>query len=236
MTQQERSVRTRRAIVEAAGAIFAEKGFNGATIADVYTRLGLTKGAFYYYFDSKEMLAQAVVDSQLYEDGNYPLVPRDSRLQELVDAGMVFAHRIRRDPMVQGGIRLSIEHGLDEACRRKPFAAWLDHDRQALVDAKAHGELQPHVEPADVAMLFVGAFSGVQLLSEVMAGRVDLERRISIMLQYVMPSLAVPSILAKLDLGADRGARVLRELEELADLERLDGARLPVGRQEAAAS
>ncbi|MFJ3928305.1 ScbR family autoregulator-binding transcription factor [Streptomyces sp. NPDC090022] len=215
MTQQERSARTRRLIVEAAGAVFAEKGFNGATIADVYQRVGLTKGAFYYYFTGKEDLARAVLGSQTGGVLVFPLVPRTTRLQELVDGGMVFAHQIRSDTTVQGSLRLSLERGAHELDRRRPYEDWIAHNRMALSRAKDAGELHSHVDPETVAQLLVGAFSGIQVLSEVLSGWSDLEERISVMLQHILPTIALPGPLAQLDMSCTRGQRVLDELQRI---------------------
>jgi len=48
-------------IVEAAFEVFAEKGFAAARLDDIAARAGVSKGALYLYFDTKEALFQAVV-------------------------------------------------------------------------------------------------------------------------------------------------------------------------------
>jgi AcrR family transcriptional regulator len=55
------SARQRR-ILETAAAEFAEHGFRHASLNHVIEALGLSKGVFYYYFDSKADLFAAVVD------------------------------------------------------------------------------------------------------------------------------------------------------------------------------
>jgi AcrR family transcriptional regulator len=47
---------TRRRVLEAALALFAERGFEETTMRDVARRAGLATGAAYYYFASKEEL------------------------------------------------------------------------------------------------------------------------------------------------------------------------------------
>lgn len=46
--------RRRDEVLDAAAAVFAEKGFHDATTRDIADRLGLLPGSLYYYFDSKE--------------------------------------------------------------------------------------------------------------------------------------------------------------------------------------
>lgn len=53
---------TRNRILEVATRLILERGFAGTTIDDVIAQAGLTKGAFFYHFDSKDHLARAVID------------------------------------------------------------------------------------------------------------------------------------------------------------------------------
>ncbi|MBO4258631.1 TetR family transcriptional regulator [Streptomyces griseorubiginosus] len=62
MARQERAVRTRRTILEAAGAVCGEHGYPSTTIAMVLTPAEATKGALSFPFPSKESLARAVPD------------------------------------------------------------------------------------------------------------------------------------------------------------------------------
>src|SRR5512139_3840989 len=52
----------RRQILETAAAEFSEHGFRHASLNHVIEALDLSKGVFYYYFDSKADLFGAVVD------------------------------------------------------------------------------------------------------------------------------------------------------------------------------
>ena len=57
----ERGRRTLRAILDAATAEFAEKGFHDASISQITQRAGVALGSFYTYFDSKEAVFKALV-------------------------------------------------------------------------------------------------------------------------------------------------------------------------------
>lgn len=52
----------KRRIVEAAMEVIAERGCASMTIDDIAKKLGVTKGAIYWYFDSKEDLFGAVLN------------------------------------------------------------------------------------------------------------------------------------------------------------------------------
>jgi len=54
--------RTRRSILDAARAVFANKGFNGANVNEIVAEAGTTKPMIYYHFGSKEGLFAAVLE------------------------------------------------------------------------------------------------------------------------------------------------------------------------------
>src|SRR5687768_10451770 len=56
---------TRQRILEAAGRRFKEDGIDGAGVATVMSEAGLTNGAFYAHFASKEDLVANVLADQL---------------------------------------------------------------------------------------------------------------------------------------------------------------------------
>ena len=61
-TQAQRRERTRAALIAAARTMFAELGYAGAAREDIVERAGVTRGAMYHHFTSKEALFQAVFE------------------------------------------------------------------------------------------------------------------------------------------------------------------------------
>jgi TetR/AcrR family transcriptional regulator, transcriptional repressor for nem operon len=58
---EEHKRKTRKRILDAAAAVFRERGIEQTSVADVMQRAGLTHGGFYAHFKSKEeLLAEAV--------------------------------------------------------------------------------------------------------------------------------------------------------------------------------
>jgi AcrR family transcriptional regulator len=53
--------------LEAAQALFNEKGFENTSVDDIVQRMGVAKGLFYYYFKSKEDLLQITVERLIDE-------------------------------------------------------------------------------------------------------------------------------------------------------------------------
>lgn len=52
--KRQKRDRRRRELLDAAAAVFAEKGYYAATMQDIAARLGMRPGSLYHYFRSKE--------------------------------------------------------------------------------------------------------------------------------------------------------------------------------------
>jgi TetR/AcrR family transcriptional regulator len=110
--------RSRSAILDAAEAVFAERGFEGAAMAAIGSAAGLSRGAPGYFFGSKEQLYRAVL-GRLFEisgetvggavpDANLPESMADAigRLTTFVDERPAFL-RILEWEALSGDRRLS---------------------------------------------------------------------------------------------------------------------------------
>lgn len=65
LTREESRAATRARLLEAAGEVFAERGFYGAAVEEITARAGFSRGAFYSNFGSREDLFLAVLDAHL---------------------------------------------------------------------------------------------------------------------------------------------------------------------------
>lgn len=97
MTKQQRGEETRTHILDAAGELFARRGYDATSVDDICARAKVTKGAFYHHFATKhEVFIElrdrwlAELDSQLASaDANSATVPQ--QLQRMAEmAGLVF--------------------------------------------------------------------------------------------------------------------------------------------------
>ncbi|MFI6935418.1 ScbR family autoregulator-binding transcription factor [Streptomyces sp. NPDC050287] len=214
MAKQDRAIRTRRNILLAAAKVFEEHGYQAATISEILTSAGVTKGALYFHFKSKEELALGVLDAQ---DSQFAVPDRPCKLQELVDVVMLHAHRLQSDPMVRAGVRLAMDQTATGLDRTGPFLRWVELSRELLEKAQAQGELLPHVVPARTSEVFVGSFAGVQSMSQAFSNYQDLMARASELLRHLLPTVAQPYVTASLHLSASRGAEVYQETQRLVE-------------------
>jgi AcrR family transcriptional regulator len=194
--KQERALRTRQQILEAAAQAFAERGYPAVTILDVAELAGLTKGAVYFHFANKEALATAV------SEGFYAHWPRLA--QEVAESGLPPLARLRelllrtaadfqQDMVVQAGARLQIERALvGPDLLPAPFTTYRTLLGELLTQAQEQGELRPDADPAALCDVLESAMFGAQHISWVQTGRADLvERTRHIIAAVVDPARAV---------------------------------------------
>lgn len=62
MALQARAEATRQRILDSAVELFEEVGYGETGLADVLMRANVSKGAFYYHFDSKRAIATAIIE------------------------------------------------------------------------------------------------------------------------------------------------------------------------------
>ncbi|MER5629537.1 ScbR family autoregulator-binding transcription factor [Streptomyces nitrosporeus] len=207
MARQQRAIRTRRIFLEAAAEVFDEHGYDAATIAAILDRAGLTRGALYFHFTSKEELARGVLQEAVTSDG---VSPQIFKLQEWIDIALLLAYRLPREPLLSASIRLSVDPRARGLFGTR-WPDWITLGTEILTEAKERGELLPHVDPGATSRLFVGAWTGVQLITESMPEPPDLVGEISALLELILPNNAVPGVLARLDTSPHRPERILEE-------------------------
>ncbi|MER7986996.1 ScbR family autoregulator-binding transcription factor [Streptomyces noursei] len=212
--KQDRAIRTRETILQAAGGLFDERGYAGTTIADITERAGITKGALYHHFSDKKALGTAVIKAQV--EGMTSPPSSKLKVQELVDTGYFLAYQLRTDPIQRGASTLAMEQGPVDFDRMSSMDLWIEFVKSILTTAREQGELLDYVEIPRVAWLFVGAFAGMQNMSNAYTKRQDLTSRLSDLWEYLLPSIARPAILARVNIDPERGERIAGGLANAA--------------------
>lgn len=67
-SRAEAKTRTRQALIEAAGAVFAERGYEAASVDELAREAGYTIGALYAHFPRKEALFLAMIEERVKDE------------------------------------------------------------------------------------------------------------------------------------------------------------------------
>lgn len=164
---------TREQLIRAGVEALTEKGFSATGIDEVLRRVGVPKGSFYHYFESKESFGAALIER--YGDyfarkiaghlDNQSLAPL-ARLRGFIadaEAGMA-RYAYRRGCLIGN---LGQEMGaLPEAYREQlngVFADWEGRVSDCLCAAKLAGEISQQADCAQLAAFFWIGWEGAVL-------------------------------------------------------------------------
>ncbi|WP_214412386.1 ScbR family autoregulator-binding transcription factor [Sphaerisporangium fuscum] len=198
MAKQARALATRQRVLEGAAEVFEEYGYAATTMAQILERCGVTKGALYFHFGSKEKLARAILEAD--ERLLASLVASDRpALQVVIDASHGFARELQTNVIARASVRLAIEHGTFSQVEFTTHVMWQDGARDLLARAGREGVLLPGVDVEAVAETVVAAFTGAQIVSQAVSDRRDLRRRLTNFWTLLLPGIVRPELVGRFD-------------------------------------
>ena len=138
----ERGRRTRRAILDAAGDEFGERGFHEASISGITRRAGVALGSFYTYFDSKDAVFRALV-ADMSERVRTHVAPAIREAEGAIAgeraALLSFLEFVRANKQIYRIIDEA--EFVDVDSFRRHYASTADRIARRLADGSARGEL-----------------------------------------------------------------------------------------------
>src|ERR1051325_3144536 len=170
MARHETAKTLRAQLFRAALEICAEKGFHETTVDEIAARAGLSKGALYYHFPSKEDLFLSMLEEMVDEFAGVlaQASERETASEALRHATELMLAQVEASP--DAGLAMAEFYLL--SLRRPEFRKRIKAHYDKLIDAGARvirrgmdsGELDPSLDPVLAArMLFLGA-DGVGLM------------------------------------------------------------------------
>lgn len=186
---------TRERILEAAVKVFANKGYHDARVDDIVSESRTSKGAFYFYFPSKQDIFLALSDAfaDLLESRLKEAVQGRARGLDQMEAaltsilGLFNQHRaLAKVALVQAvGLGAIFEE------RRRAINERLTRLIQARLDrAVAEGSIPPQ-QTELVARAWVGALNEV-VIHWIYTGKPPLEESLPILRRFLARSIGVP--------------------------------------------
>ena len=166
--------RTRERLLQAAFREVYRRGYQSASLDTILAAAGVTKGALYYHFDSKEALGYAVVEEIIAPDLRAkwlrPLQKGADPLDTLI--GIVQGESVQ-PAAVRGGCPLNNlaqeMSPLDEGFRKRlatVFHAWREGVAAALREGQTQGRVRRDVKPAEAAGFLIATLEGYVSLAK----------------------------------------------------------------------
>ena len=191
MAPQARSEATRQRILDAAMDLFSEVGYAAAGLGEIIERAGMTKGALYHHFDSKEALATAIIEQgdNLARDVFGRVCQTSSpALENLIHGVFVVTDLLVSDKAARTAEQLT--RGLAEF-NNAASHVWpnrLDAMTAQSRRAIAEGDLRDGLDPQVVSESILNAMLGAQLLSSA-AQDADHITRLTRSLELLLPAI-----------------------------------------------
>ena len=95
MPPRDHSEKTKTAIIQVAGRLSDERGWNNVKIEDIVAEVGVTRGAFYHYFKSREDLIYSVFIQKLADDDPFQLAEQQKELNALERLRFALKHSLK---------------------------------------------------------------------------------------------------------------------------------------------
>jgi len=161
---------TREKILDAAFQEIYRHGFQAASLNNILANTGLTKGALYHHFPTKDDLGHAVIDEVVREGLDAmvfaPLRESEEPFEALLDVIRTKAARTDADNVKLGCALNNLMQEmspLDARFKKRlngVLTTWQDAVEEALRRAQKQGRVRRDVDPRAAALFIVSAWEG----------------------------------------------------------------------------
>jgi len=162
-------------ILNVAFTLFLQKGYRDVSLKEIVKEVGLTKGAFYHYFDGKEQLFTEVIDGYFISlsDHIYEQLPKVHLEMFMTGYQKVLSEQIDRltkDAVKEKTISLSYYYFAFDALRILPdFGVKMQEIQfreeqtwiEVIENAIASGEILSSIDSQEIARLFISSKDGL---------------------------------------------------------------------------
>ena len=193
--RQPRAEQTRSLIIETAARAFACHGYDRVSLNDLVTATGMSKGAFYFHFSSKEEVALAAFRAKQRELVGQLMSSGDPEGRVADEVRRILRRRaelVSDDPSLRCVIRL----GSDLSSRSGPDSAYASFQELAVAmiadligRGVRSGEFGRQLEPRAAAQAIFAWIVGMDLLSLLASDGTDLPERTEEVLELLIPAL-----------------------------------------------
>lgn len=152
----------REAILRAAIAVFASKGYFNSKVADIASQAGIADGTVYLYFKSKDEILHSIFDAAMVEfisEGRRELEKLESPLDKIRKIAELHLERLGADRdlavVFQVELRGSTKHMQEFSAAG--FAEYLDIIRATIAEGQSSGEFRKDIKPIVAAKILYGS-------------------------------------------------------------------------------
>ena len=192
MSRQARAIATRGKIIDAAVVLFDEVGYTSIGLGDIIERADITKGALYYHFDSKEALAEAIIEEAThrvmaaFDDVTASSTPT---LENMIHGSFVVLSLVAKDRVARIGRQLARALGQYSDAGAGTYQQWAQVVVTQARKAKEEGDLRPNLDADTVGETIVAVLLGAEQLSSAITKGQDMMTRLIWAWDVLLPGI-----------------------------------------------
>ncbi len=181
--EKDRLARERKKqILDAAERVFAERGFDKARMDDIVQESGLSKGALYWYYKSKDAIIRALLDRVFISEmqGAEQLVELDASASERLKLFVEYVVREYKRfekllPLAYEFIALAYRSKAVRESLVGYYEHYADLIAEVIEQGVNRGEFKP-CDPRNASVALIGMYEGIALLWFLDPTRIDWDR------------------------------------------------------------
>ena len=167
---QQRSEETRDQILTAAVQLFCKSGYEAAAVADICNLAGVSKGAFYHHFPSKQTLFLAIIeewlkgiDTQLFTERGKGEKVTQSLTRMAKTLGFVFKAASGQLPMF---LEFMVQASRDKTVWNATIAPYRRYQQQfheLIAQGQSEGSIKSEINPELASRVLISLAVGILL-------------------------------------------------------------------------
>jgi len=190
---------TRQAILDAARHLFGDRGVDHTTVDDLAAEVGVSKGAVYHHFSSKEEIFRSILAEHIDEAAEVSQALDEAAsfhdlLRLMVETW--FSHYQATAEFIPLSLELRLQAARTEWARETvdAYQSWIRSLLAAIVRAGQEANLvRADLDPTHAAAVTFGVLDGVALQWGLAPGRIDLDALAPDVLSALTAYLGVPA-------------------------------------------
>ena len=179
IVSEEYKKKKRQEILQSAHVCFAEKGFEASTVDDIVARSGLSKGAIYNYFKSKDEIYLALMEGQTNNSGSKFSKAISARKTSLEKLNYLIEAYLSNDPNDEENHGHAIVHfefrlystrnpKLKEVLTERYKDFFVTLLTGIIKEGQTAGEFKKELDPVTYADIFWAMINGVTLQATIL--------------------------------------------------------------------
>ncbi|MCW8130325.1 MAG: TetR/AcrR family transcriptional regulator [Planctomycetota bacterium] len=163
---------TREQIVQAARKLFTQRGYHNTSIYDLFELSGISKGAFYHHWKTKEDLAFTILEEmrKAYETRIFAVIETEGRARDQIERMLQTIVELNADPewhycklLATWSSELGPNDGQLGAAIHEIRARWQTFWETLLRRAQDQNDLRSDLPARQLSFLVISAICGVYL-------------------------------------------------------------------------